>query len=79
MTTMNSRYLAPLRETHGPVEQPTVRGSEYELINERQYAAEQARLEERDEMRRRFSGEREKRGYDAYREHGTLWQEGNVR
>jgi hypothetical protein len=25
------------------------------------------------------SPEREKRGYDAYREHNVLWQEGNVR
>jgi hypothetical protein len=51
MTTMNSRYLAALKEDHA-----VPRGSQFELINERQHAAEQLRLEEQAEMRARFGG-----------------------
>lgn len=50
---------------------PTIRGSEFELLNEQTlFAAEQERLEERDEMRRRFGGSQAMGGgMESYAEH----------
>jgi hypothetical protein len=53
---MSSRHIAALEADHAP----TVRGSEFEIMNERIFAAEQSRLEEQAEIRARVVGERYK-------------------